>query len=243
MFPERFRSVVDEIRRRAGIAGVSSRTVVVIVSVGLLLGMSAAVRWWPRAGERFDLRPAQTASAPGASADATTPGSAESSPVLAASVFVHVVGAVRTPGMYELTAGARVADAVAAAGGLLGSAEPRGINLAREVADGEQILVPDVDEWAAGSSAQQGAGTGVQGVAGAGVAAAAGSGSGGALIDLNTATPEQLDALPGVGPSTAAKIVSDREANGPFTAPEDLMRVSGIGPKRFDALKDLIVAR
>jgi competence protein ComEA len=146
-------------------------------------------------------------------------------PAVAASVTVQVVGEVRHPGVYELTGGARVRDAAAAAGGLLGGADEAAINLARVVVDGEQIVVP-----------RKGEGAGAAGV-GTGAATAPP-----AKVDLNTATAEQLDALPGVGPATAAKIISDRAANGPFRSVDDLMRVPGIGPAKFGALKDLIRA-
>jgi competence protein ComEA len=138
---------------------------------------------------------------------------------------VHVVGEVGRPGVYELAAGARARDAVAAAGGLLGDAEQGAINLARVVTDGEQIAVPRQGEAPIGVAAT---GTGVTGAE--------------AKIDLNTASAEQLDSLPGVGPATAAKIISDRTANGPFRNVDDLMRVSGIGPAKFDSLKDLVRA-
>jgi competence protein ComEA len=143
-------------------------------------------------------------------------------------VWVHVVGAVRHPGLYDLESGARVEAAVEAAGGLLGNAAPEAVNLARKVADGEQIAIPTADE------AERG---------GAVVAGAVGTPGGGgsvAKVNLNTATAEQLDTLPGIGPSTATKIVADREANGPYASPDDLGRVSGIGPKKLEGLKDLV---
>jgi competence protein ComEA len=155
-----------------------------------------------------------------------------------ASVTVHVVGAVRMPGVYTLHKGARAADAVQAAGGFLGDAAPAALNLARLVEDGEQVVVPTAAEVAAGATAgSPGGGAGAAG-AGAGGAAAVGG-----KVNLNTANATQLDALPGVGPATAAKIVADRETNGPFRSPDDLMRVPGIGAKKYDALKDLVTVR
>jgi competence protein ComEA len=164
------------------------------------------------------------ASAPSAVAVPSNGTSDTAAPTHAATVTVHVVGEVRRPGVYDLPGGARAKDAVDAAGGLLGDADQAAVNLARVVSDGEQIAVP-----------RQGAA-----VVGAGSAAAAGGSSPTAKVDLNTATAEQLDALPGVGPATAAKIIADRAANGPFRTVDDLMRVSGIGPAKFDALKDLV---
>jgi competence protein ComEA len=155
---------------------------------------------------------------------ATDPVRSAATPTVSATVTVHVVGEVRHPGVYELPGDARVRDAVTAAGGLLGAADESGINLARVAVDGEQIVVP-----------RKGEATG-------GAGAAGGSGAGPTKVDLNTATAAELDALPGVGPATAAKIVADRAANGPFRSVDDLMRVSGIGPAKFDALKDLVRA-
>lgn len=124
---------------------------------------------------------------------------------LSGTVMVHVAGAVASPGLYELEAGARVADAVEAAGGPAADAELAAVNLAREVVDGEQVLVPRAGELAIG---------------------AAGSG----LVSLNNATAAQLEELPGIGPVLAERIVKDREVNGPFRSVEDLDRVSGVGP-------------
>ena len=143
--------------------------------------------------------------------------------VEARTVFVHVGGAVVEPGVRELAEGARVQDAVDAAGDAL--------NLARVLADGEQIVVPSQEEAVLEPGAAVDGGD-------AGSRAAA-SPTGG-KIDLNRATAAELDALPGVGPSTAEKIVADREANGPFRTVEDLKRVSGIGDKKFADLADLV---
>ena len=155
------------------------------------------------------------------------------------ALYVHVIGAVRRPGMYELKSGARVADAVSAAGGLLANAAQAGVNLARVVADGEQISVPTADELARGV---------VSDAPGSGGGSAAspqdsGAGSRQALVNINTADAAALDTLPGVGPSTADKIVADREANGPFSSADDLGRVAGIGPKKLEELKPRVCVR
>lgn len=142
------------------------------------------------------------------------------------TVFVHVAGAVARPGLVELPGGSRVADAIAECGGVLGSAATEAVNLARVLVDGEQVLVPTHDEVAEGDSQR------------AGLPDAAGG-----KVDLNTASAGELEELPGIGPATAEKIVSDREVNGPFASPEDLQRVPGIGPKKFEALKDLVTVR
>lgn len=135
------------------------------------------------------------------------------------TLVVHVDGMVGTPGVYELTEGARVSDAVTAAGGLAEGADTSSLNLAAPLADGEKVYVPAEGEEATTSS--EGA-------------------SSGGLVNLNNASVEQLDELPGVGEATAHAIIEDREANGPFTTPEDLMRVSGIGEKKFAKLEGMI---
>jgi competence protein ComEA len=139
-------------------------------------------------------------------------------------ILVDVVGAVTRPGLYHLAVGARVADAVARAGGLTRHAERTAVNLAAPLADGEQLLV-----------AARGAA--VAGAAGAGGPA----GSTAAPVSLSMATAEQLDSLPGVGPVTAQKIIAFREQNGPFTSVEALDAIPGIGPARIADLKGLVV--
>ncbi len=151
--------------------------------------------------------------------------------VAAAKVLVHVDGAVAAPGVYELAmANPRVNDAVSAAGGLTGEADTGSVNLAAIVSDGSKVHIPVQGEEVSqdsSSGASSGSGT-------------SSSSSSGGLVNINTATAEELDALPGVGPSTAAAIVDDRERNGPFSSPEDLMRVSGIGEKKFAKLQGSI---
>ncbi len=147
-------------------------------------------------------------------------------------IAVDVVGRVRHPGLVRLPAGSRVMDAIQAAGGAAPGAELEAVNLARRVVDGEQIRVPRHGEpiAAAGSAAGGGAGAGAP----PGV-----PGQPGAPLDLNTASIEQLDTLPGVGEVTANRIVAYREAH-PFTSIDDLRLVPGIGDRRFETLKDLV---
>jgi competence protein ComEA len=135
------------------------------------------------------------------------------------ALVVDIVGAVRRPGLHRLAQGARIADAVASAGGATAKADLALVNLAAPLADGEQVVVP------------------VRGSA----AAPAGGPSASAPLDLNTATAEQLDALPGIGPATAAKIVSFRQAHGPFRSVDELDAVPGIGPARIEQLKGLVL--
>jgi competence protein ComEA len=142
--------------------------------------------------------------------------------VAAAQLFVNVVGAVRRPGLYRLPAGARVADALARAGGPTRKAQVELVNLAARVADGEQVVVPR--RGAGGASV------------GAGAAGVMPSGP----VHLNSATIEQLDALPGVGPVTAQKIVDYRQQHGGFKSIDDLDAVPGIGPARLENLRSLV---
>jgi competence protein ComEA len=134
-------------------------------------------------------------------------------------LVVDVVGEVRRPGLVRLPQGTRIADALAAAGGVTGKADAALVNLAAPLADGEQVVVP-----ARGAAA-----------------AAVGAGAPSPPVDLNTATPEQLDALPGIGPATAAKIVGFRQTHGPFHSVEELDAVPGIGPARIEQLKGLVL--
>ncbi|MEY4175042.1 MAG: ComE operon protein 1 [Actinomycetota bacterium] len=135
------------------------------------------------------------------------------------AVVVHVAGAVQHSGVYRLRDGERVVDAVAAAGGMAANAEPDAINLAARLLDGQRVYVPRVGEAVP---------------SGAGPEAPSGP------LDLNSATEEQLDDLPGVGPATAAAIVAHRDSNGPFGSVDDLGEVRGIGPAKLDALRGLV---
>jgi competence protein ComEA len=149
---------------------------------------------------------------------------AGAAPVAAPELVVYVVGAVRRPGVYRLPDGTRVEDAVGSAGGATPKADLAAVNLAAPLADGEQVVVP------------------ARGAAGAAAAfpPAAGA-SPAAPLDLNTATAEQLDALPGIGPATAAKILDFRQTHGPFHSVDELDAVPGIGPARIAQLKGLVL--
>ena len=158
---------------------------------------------------------------------------------------VEVAGAVIHPGVYRLPAGARVADALAAAGGYSprvdASLAGRALNLAHVVADGDQVRVPSRDDPAgAGSPAAGTAGGGASGGIGtAGAGSGAGAGGANGPIDLNTATAEQLDTLPGVGPVTAAKIIASRQS-GPFRTVKDLQTRKLVGAATFEKLRALV---
>jgi competence protein ComEA len=154
-------------------------------------------------------------------------------------VVVHVVGAVRRPGLLRLRDGARVADAVARAGGAKRSADLAAVNLAAPLVDGVQIFVPSRSSTTGGARASPGAADDGFGASSAsdGVGLAAGSGR---KVSLATATAEELDELPGVGPVTAQKILDYRSQHGPFRSVEDLDAVPGIGPARIEQLRDLV---
>ena len=149
------------------------------------------------------------------------------------SVVVSVIGLVQQPGLVTLAPSARIADAVAAAGGPLNGADTVGLNLARHVADGEQIVVGIATP--AGRPAALGSSVGTPQT---GPAAESPLPPG--PVDLNTATVEQLDTLPGVGPVTATAIVAWRKANGRFTNVDQLGEVDGIGPARLEKLRPLV---
>ena len=138
-------------------------------------------------------------------------------------VVVDVVGAVRRPGLYRLAHGSRIADAVTRAGGATSKADLAQVNLAAPLADGEQVVVPK------------------RLLGGAAGASATSPGASGGPVQLSTATLEQLDSLPGVGPVTAQKILDYRQKHGAFRSVDELDAVPGIGPKRLDQLHDLVV--
>jgi len=173
--------------------------------------------------------PASGAAGSGTSRASPSPG-ATAAPV----ILVHVLGAVLRPGLFELPVGARVVDAVSAAGGFTAAADPAGTNLARPLADGEQVYLPAIGETVPGGVAGSG------GTGGSGTGSSGGSGLPAVKVNLNRATAAELDALPRIGPAMAQRIVDYRSANGPFAAIEDLRNVTGIGDKTFEALKDLV---
>jgi competence protein ComEA len=135
-------------------------------------------------------------------------------------IAVYITGAVVNPGVHYLPEGSRIEEALQAAGGPTAEADLNRINLARRVHDEEQIYVPQVGEE--------------------NPLAPSGGPSGGSLININTATPAEMETLPGIGPTLAQRIVDYREAHGPFVAIEDVMNVQGIGEGLFSEIRDLI---
>jgi competence protein ComEA len=147
-------------------------------------------------------------------------------PVTAGDVVAHVAGAVLRPGVVKVPPAARVADAIAAAGGAARDADLDQVNLAAKVGDGDRVYVPRRGESPPPAATAS--------------AGAAGAGAKPGPVDLNTAGPEQLDALPGVGPATAKAIVDYRTRRGRFRAVDDLLAVPGIGPAKLATLKPLV---
>jgi competence protein ComEA len=190
---------------------ISRSTAVVCICVALAL--LALV------GQR--LAQAGTASEPEAAAALLEPVAA---PAARPALVVHVVGKVRRPGLYRLREGSRIADAVRRAGGARRGADLAALNLAAPLVDGVQVLVPA----RAGAGAVSPAATGAAGKPSAGP------------VSLSSATVEELDELPGIGPITAEKIVDYRTEHGPFGAVDDLDAVPGIGPARLEQLRELV---
>ena len=146
-------------------------------------------------------------------------------------VYVDVDGAVASPGVYRLKDGARVSQAIDAAGGLTAEADVTGLNRASKVTDGQKIYVPTVGEQQAALAA---------GGAEGGAATVSGAGSSSGLVNINTASAAELQTLSGIGPSMAQAIIDERTQNGAFASVDDLMRVSGIGEKKLSKIKDCI---
>lgn len=162
-----------------------------------------------------------------------------------AELTVHVTGAVVSPGLYHLPAGSRVWDAIQAAGGGSDDADLEQLNLARPIGDGEQIRIPhhgeDASQWAGAGGVAGGAGSTGAGSAGGapdGIGGAGAAGGGAGLVNINQADAAALEALPGIGPALAARIVQYREAHGPFASVDDLRSVPGIGNAKLEGLRD-----
>ncbi len=207
--------------------------VAMLVVIAMASGLAMATWGGESDGVSFDRDATSVERADTGSAGASDDGdpSSDSKKAIAASeVYVDVDGAVVTPGVYRLREGARVAQAIDAAGGLTPEADVAGLNRASRVVDGQKIYVPHVGEQQT-----------VSDVAGSGPGEASASASVASdLVNINTANAAELQTLSGVGPSMAQSIIDERTQNGPFTSIEDLMRVSGIGEKKFAKIKDCI---
>jgi competence protein ComEA len=218
--PPTWRDLVDRVvppdrAARLRIAG----TVVVVVAL-------AAGAWWLL---RPPPVPATELSLPRAPAATGAPRSTATT--AAPGIVVHAAGAVVSPGVLSLPAGARVADLLTAAGGPAPDADLDRVNLAAPLADGQRVWFPRIGEVAPPP---------VPGEGGPAPPAGGDGTAGGAPVDLNTATVDQLEALPGIGPTIAAAIVEHRDRSGPFRSVDDLLDVAGIGPSRLEQLRELV---
>jgi competence protein ComEA len=225
-------SWVAAVRADPGRAGVIALGAVGVIAVLVTLFTLARDESPPVASAKLPPVQMVSSASPTPTAGAPTPGG---------PVVVSVVGLVGKPGLVTLDPGARIADALTAAGGPLDGADLLDLNMARRLADGEQIVVgiaPAPGEPAVmGSSISPGPSPGAS--------SEPSSIPGNATppegsVDLNSATPEQLDTLPGIGPVTAAAIVAWRDANGRFSSVDQLGDVDGIGPARLDKLRDRV---
>jgi competence protein ComEA len=222
--PRNFGGVID--RRKAEVAAYAVAAFVVVLLAARLLQRDAGVGGDRGASTLSVANPRQARASAGG-----TNGSA--SGARGRVLVVDVAGEVRRPGVYRVPAGARAEEAVRRAGGVTRRGESTAVNLAMPLHDGQQIVVPRRgtagSPVAAGSSAAAGAAGG-----------AATGGAAGHPISLSTATVEQLDTLDGIGPTLAGRIVQYREAHGGFRSVEELRQVSGIGDKRFEALRKAV---
>jgi competence protein ComEA len=224
------------LRRLLDDAGPVPRRVAVVAGAAAVVVVLAALAWL--AVRPIGAKEGEGDAAMFAGPAVTVPGAiggpatAATTPTTAAGIVVHAAGAVRQPGLYRLGRDARVADLLDAAGGPTLETDLDRLNLAAPLADGQRLYVPRKGEVSPPAVGPDGGATG--GGAGSGAPEATGP------LDLNTATAEQLDTLPGVGPATAAAIVSHRERNGPFATVDGLLDVRGIGPAKLEALRDLV---
>jgi competence protein ComEA len=225
--PSRWITAIRADPGRAGVIGLG-----VVGAVAVLVTVFTLLNDEPPPVASAKLPPVQMVS----SASPTTGAPA---PTPDADVVVSVVGLVKQPGLVTLAPGKRISDALDAAGGPLGGADLVGLNMARKVADGEQIVVgiaspPGTAPVMASSISTSPGGEGKIPPVSENETAPR------ELVDLNTATLEQIETLPGVGPVTAAAIVAWRDANGGFANVEQLGEVDGIGPARLAKLHDLV---
>ena len=229
--PDRWRTSIGQARDRPVAALGAAACFLLLLAVG----------WWllrpavPPAEATLPLASANTAE----STAGATPSSVSTSTTAVPDVVVQAAGAVDRPGLYRLAPGTRVDDLIREAGGLTTQADRTRINLATLLVDGERIWIPergqaDVPEVVTGTGGS-GASTGATGPA-----ESAPNGVPGAVVDLNQASVVELETLPGVGPVTAATIVSHREQAGPFAAVEDLLDVRGIGEAKLEQIRPFV---
>ena len=225
---------VKRMDRLAGkLLGHKAVVVAMLVVIAMASGLAMASFGGESGGVSFERNDGSGTSVEREAEDALSDDAAGSSKKSssAAEVYVDVDGAVASPGVYRLKEGARVSQAIDAAGGLTAEADVTGLNRASKVADGQKIYVPKVGEQQAVT-----AGGGADG----GAVVTSGANDAAGLVNINTASAAELQTLSGIGPSMAQSIIDERTKNGPFASVDDLMRVSGIGEKKLAKIKDCI---
>lgn len=235
LLPQRWRSARVDPGRRGVVALAGAGAVVVLLAAFAVLRDSPTPAAVP---------PLAVVTGDVAASTAATTAATSAAPAAEVELVVSVVGLVAHPGLVRLHPDSRIADAVAATGGALDGADLLALNMAARVADGDQIVVgvapPQAPPPISSAVSSQGSSTDADGPVSAGVP---GGATPGATVDLNAATAAELDALPGVGPVTAASIVSWREINGRFSSADQLAEVDGIGPGRLAKIRDLVHVR
>ncbi|GAB3645178.1 helix-hairpin-helix domain-containing protein [Glycomyces tarimensis] len=196
----------EQIQARLGLSHLNRKVLTAVAVVVAAAGLFLTILAWPRS------EPVATAAAEPTAAEPAPP----------ATIVVSVAGAVEEPGIVELEEGSRVADAIEAAGGLAEGADPGFLNLARVVADGDLVAVPDATAEA-GAAAPSGGDTG-----------------GGGLVNINVADVGELTTLTGIGPVLAERIIAHREANGSFQSIDELAEVQGVGPNMLERLREQV---
>ena len=205
--------------------------VAILVVIAAASGLAMASFNSRSSGVSFERSDEASASDVRGSGDASPDDESSAKSSSAAEVYVDVDGAVVRPGVYRLKDGARVSQAIDAAGGLTAEADVTGLNRASKITDGQKIYVPTVGEQQAAAAV---------GGAESSTATTPGAGSSSGLVNINTASAAELQTLSGIGPSMAQSIIDERTKNGAFASVDDLMRVSGIGEKKLAKIKDCI---
>lgn len=205
--------------------------VAILVAIAAASGLAMASFNSHSSGVSFERSDEASASDVRGSGDASPDDESSAKSSSAAEVYVDVDGAVVRPGVYRLKDGARVSQAIDAAGGLTAEADVTGLNRASKITDGQKVYVPTVGEQQAAAAV---------GGAESSAAMTPGAGSSSGLVNINTASAAELQTLSGIGPSMAQSIIDERTKNGAFASVDDLMRVSGIGEKKLAKIKDCI---
>lgn len=223
---------VKRMDRWAGkLLGHKAVVVAILVVIAAASGLAMASFGGHSSSVSFERSDEASASDARGSGDASPDDESSAKSSSAAEVYVDVDGAVVRPGVYRLKDGARVSQAIDAAGGLTAEADVTGLNRAFKVADGQKIYVPKVGEQQTVSA---------DGGADGGAVLASGANDVAGLVNINTASAAELQTLSGIGPSMAQSIIDERTKNGAFASVDDLMRVSGIGEKKLAKIKDCI---